>query len=204
MKISNLPPTPGATQSPPKAVRPSSLFIDQLIEKYTENLMRAAFSLGFNEQEAEELVQDTFVAYLDGAQRFQGKSQLLTYLFGILYNKARSTRRLRDREQATEAIEEVFDQHFDADQHWNDQSMQRMSEPEKHTHAQALGDFLRICLEGLTATLRMAFTLKEVEGMNSPEICLTLGITPTHLGVCLFRARNQLRECLMMKGVSIL
>src|ERR1700747_684796 len=91
--------------------------IDQLIDKYTENLMRAAFSLGFNEQEAEELVQDTFVAYLDGAKRFQGKSKLLTYLFGILYNKARSTRRLRDREQATEAIEEVFDQHFDTAQH---------------------------------------------------------------------------------------
>jgi RNA polymerase sigma-70 factor (ECF subfamily) len=192
------------TGTEPSGLRPTSQEIDQLVQKYTENLMRASFGLGFNEQEAEELVQDTFVAYLDGAHRFKGKSQLLTYLFGILYNKARASRRLRDREQNTEAIEEVFDNHFNTGGDWLPDEERRLSEPEKHTHIEALTASLRLCLEGLTANLRMAFTLKEVEGTDTGSICEILGVTPTHLGVCLFRARNKLRECLMAKGVSIL
>ena len=193
-----------STRAEKSVARLTPFQIDQLVNQYTDNLMRAAFSLGFNEQDAEELVQDTFVAYIDGQGRFQGKSKLLTYLFGILYNKARTARRLQAREEATESIEEVFDSHFDAAQHWNDESMQKMSEPEKRTHASALAVFLQQCLEGLSATLRMAFTLKEVEGTDTPAICQVLDITPTHLGVCLFRARNKLRECLTAKGVSIL
>ena len=65
--------------------------------------MRAAFSLGFSEGEAEELVQATFVAFLDAQTRFQKRSQVLTYLFGILYNKARETRRLQGRHESIDA-----------------------------------------------------------------------------------------------------
>jgi RNA polymerase sigma factor (sigma-70 family) len=185
-------------------IRCSPQEIDRLVQAYTDKLMRACFALGFREQEAEELVQDTFAAFLEGGQRFQGKSRVLTYLFGILYNKARASRRLRDREQTTEAIEEVFDSHFNTGGDWLPDEERRLSEPEKHTHIEALTESLRLCLEGLTANLRMAFTLKEVEGTDTPAICEILGVTPTHLGVCLFRARNKLRECLMAKGVSIL
>jgi RNA polymerase sigma factor (sigma-70 family) len=178
--------------------------IDQLVDRYTENLLRAAYSLGFQKHDAEELVQDTFVAFLEGGQRFSGKSRLLTYLFGILYNKARTARRLQSREKATEAIEEVFDSHFDRGGDWDEDQLRRLSEPEKEAHVQGLGALLQRCLEGLTENLRLAFSLREVEGLAPEAICEVLGVTRTHLGVCLFRARNKLRECITAQGGFIL
>src|SRR5436309_780056 len=84
--------------------------IEQLVERYTDNLMRAAFSLGFSETEAEELVQSTFVAYLEARGRFQKRSKILTYLFGILYNKARETRRFQNRHESIDAsVNDAFD-----------------------------------------------------------------------------------------------
>ena len=177
--------------------------IKNLIERYTANLMRAAFSLNFDENEAVELVQATFCAYLDGGSRFQNRSQLLTYLFGILYNKARETRRQRDRHPSLEAIDENFDSHFDAEEHWNQPSMNTMTEVENKVQSSAMGRLLKECLEGLTEMMAMAFTLKEVEGMPSHQICAILELTPSNLGVTLFRARNKLRECLMAKGAVI-
>ncbi len=79
--------------------------LEDLIDRYTDNLMRAAFSLGFPQSEAEELVQATFVAFLEGGSRFEKRSQILTYLFGILYNKARETRRLQNRHESIDAID---------------------------------------------------------------------------------------------------
>src|SRR5258708_39386421 len=81
-------------------VSPSAAILEGLIDRYTDNLMRAAFSLGFSDSEAEELVQATFVAFLEGGARFEKRSKILTYLFGILYNKARETRRLQARQES--------------------------------------------------------------------------------------------------------
>jgi RNA polymerase sigma-70 factor (ECF subfamily) len=148
-------------------------------------------------------VQATFCAYFEGGARFQKKSRLLTYLFGILYNKARETRRLRDRNDSLDAIEEIFNDHFDAEQHWNNASMELMTEVEKQAQTKEIGGLLQECLEGLSSVMRMAFTLKEVEGLPSEQICMALGLTVNNLGVVLFRARNKLRECLVAKGAVI-
>ena len=193
---------PVPSSSPESSITPED--IEDLVNRFTDNLMRGALGMGFNPSEAEELVQATFVAFYEGGQRFRGRSKILTYLFGILYNKARETRRLNKREEATEAIEEIFDNHFDSQDHWNESSMRAMSEPERKAHANQLGQLLQECLEGLSATLRMAFTLKEVQRLESPDICEVLQVTPTHLGVLLFRARNKLRECLIQKAGFIL
>ncbi len=49
---------------------------------------------------------------------------------------------------------------------------------------------------------RMAFVLREVEGMDTQEICKILEVTRTNLGVLLHRVRNRLRECLEAKGIE--
>ena len=185
-------------------VRTSSDEVGDLVDRYTDNLMRVALSLGFAEIEAEELVQATFVAYLEARERFQKRSQLLTYLLDILYNKARETWRFLGRHESIDkAVDDAFDGHFDVEEHWNQPSMDLMTEVEKKAQTAAIGKLLRDCLDGLTAVMRLAFTMKEVEAMDSDAICLALGLTTSNLGVTLFRARNKLRECLMAKGAVI-
>ena len=184
---------------------PAAAILEDLIDRYTDNLMRAAFSLGFSDAEAEELVQATFVAFLEGGSRFQKRSQILTYLFGILYNKARETRRQHARHDSIDAkVDDAFDSHFDGEEHWNKESEDRMTEVEKTAQSSAIGQLLQECLESLTEIMRMAFTMKEVEGCDSDQICMALGLTTSNLGVTLFRARNKLRECLTNRGAAIL
>jgi RNA polymerase sigma-70 factor (ECF subfamily) len=192
------------TTSPDVQVRASSAEVGELVDRYTDNLLRAALSLGFPEMEAEELVQATFVAFLSARERFEKRSKVLTYLFGILYNKARETRRFQGRHESIDrTVDDAFDGHFDAEEHWNQPSMDTMTEVEKKAQESSIGMLLRECLEGLSAVMRMAFTMKEVEGLDSNAICLALGLTTSNLGVTLFRARNKLRECLMVKGAVI-
>ena len=190
--------------SMPEKTAVSPELLEELIERYTENLLRAAFSLGFADNEAEELVQDTFYAFLEGGARFERRSRILTYLFGILYNKAREHRRFLNRHESIDKpIDDQFERHFDSEEHWNKTSEEHFSEVEKKAQSNMIAAWLKDCMEGLSAVMRMAFTMKEVEGCDSGEICLALGLTSTNLGVTLFRARNKLRECLVSKGAVI-
>src|SRR5260221_4247334 len=109
-------------------------------------------------------------------------------------------RRAKDRERPEEAIEKFLDSHFDQDGHWNEPSMKEMSEPEHALHNDHISRFIQTCLENLTIQLRTAFTLKEMQGIDTRAVCERMALTPNNLGVILFRAGNQLRECLKAKG----
>jgi RNA polymerase sigma-70 factor (ECF subfamily) len=61
---------------------------------------------------------------------------------------------------------------------------------------------LERCLEALSTRQRLAFVLKEVDGLSHAEICNVLDLSLTNVGVVLFRARNLLRECLEGKGLK--
>jgi RNA polymerase sigma-70 factor (ECF subfamily) len=66
---------------------------------------------------------------------------------------------------------------------------------------EVLGE-IQECLETTPERQRLAFTLREIEELETTEICKIMDITATNLGVMLFRARNRLRECLESKGVQ--
>jgi len=185
--------------------------MEDLIDRYTDNLMRAALSLGFPEGDAEELVQATFCAFLAGGKRFERRARLLTYLFGTLYNKAREARRFQNRHQSMDAeVDDQFEGHFtpkidgsEPPGRWTLQSIEYFTEVERRVQTANLSELLAQCLEGLNVMMRMAFTLKEVEGLGADHICAAMRLTPSNLGVILFRARNKLRECLTAKGAVI-
>ena len=61
--------------------------------------------------------------------------------------------------------------------------------------------WLTECLDLLADRRRLAFTLREVEQLETAEICKILDVSPNTLGVLLFRARNELRECMETKGL---
>ncbi len=166
--------------------------LEELVKTYTQPLIAAAFTLGFSETDAEELAQDTFVSFLEAVDRFEGRSQLKTYLFGILYNKASTLRQKRWREEGTDDIEKAFDQRFDLDGQWSVPP----KGPEDAALTQEIKRMIEKCAEGLPAQQRAAFFLRETEGERAESVCNILKVSPTHLRVLLFRARVKLRECL--------
>lgn len=166
-----------------------------LVETHTPALLGAARGMGFSPTDAEELTQSVFVTFLEAVNRFEGRSSLPTYLYGILRFKALEWRRHNLREQGSDKIEELLDARFDARGLWT----QVPQGPEENALNKELKAMMEDCLTSLTTAQRLAFYLKEVEGRSTQELCKILDVTVTHVGVLLFRARNKLLLCLEEK-----
>jgi len=166
--------------------------IERLVNTYTGPLLAGALAIGFTKTDAEDLVQETFVAFLGAMDRFEGRSKLKTYLFGILYNKAKEMRKKQRREVNLDEVQEDFENRFDARGGWSTPPQG----PEESVLSQEIRDMIEECAKNLSPTQSAAFFLTEVSGESPEEICNTLGIRATHLRVLLHRARMNLRECL--------
>lgn len=171
--------------------------ISAVVREHSGPLYHAALGLGLPPADAEDLVQDTLAAFFGRLEGFEGRSSLRTYLFGILYNKARRRWETGWREQPADPVDAVFESRFDATG-----TLRRLDGPEQSALNGELAALIADCASGLTAPQRAAFHLKEVERLTTAEICNALEVTETHLGVLLFRARNKLRECLEKKWES--
>lgn len=169
----------------------------QVARSYAAQILRAARGGGFSAQEAEDLAQDTFTTFVETAPRFEGRSKIRTWLFGILYKKMAEARRSRARDSRNDPIDEMFEANFEDDGTWARRPKGPHSKLETKEVRRALVD----CLNGVPDRQRAAFRLKEIDGMSTGEICSVLEVTRTNLGVMLHRVRNRLRECLQTKGV---
>ena len=166
------------------------------VQEHARPLYRAARGLRFNDHEAEDLVQDVFTVFLQKLDDFEGRSRLRTWLFGILHNKMRERRRALQREEPVYSLDPAFEAFFDTRGHWTrpPEDLERAF-ASKETR-QAVDD----CISTLPSQQREVFMLREVEELNTKDICNNLRITGTHMGVLIHRARHRLRECMEAKG----
>ncbi len=67
--------------------------LEQVVHAYLPQLLRAARGAGLAPELAEDVAQDTFVTFIETAPRFEGRSHVRTWLFGILYKKIAAARR---------------------------------------------------------------------------------------------------------------
>jgi RNA polymerase sigma-70 factor (ECF subfamily) len=172
--------------------------VNQVVHAFLPQILRAARGAGLNAQNAEDVCQNTFVTFLEKIDTFEGRSQVRTWLFGILYRKIAEMRRAAGREGTGEDIDEVMESRFKPDGMWARPPRAADSGASDADIRRHLAD----CLDGLTTDQRMAFVLREVEEMESQEICNTMEVSRTNLGVLLYRGRNALRECLEKKDVK--
>jgi RNA polymerase sigma-70 factor (ECF subfamily) len=170
--------------------------LSAVVREHARPLYRAARGMGFREDEAEDLVQDVFTTFLQTLDRFEGRSQIRTWLFGILHHKVFEKRRAQYRDERNDPIDAVFAARFDSRGNW--------SSPPLDLHqlleSNAIGAAIAQCLEGLPAAQREVFVLREMEGLETPEVCKALGVTVTNMSVLMHRARLRLRECIEQKG----
>ena len=172
--------------------------LQAVVRAYLDQIFRAARGAGLNQEQAEDATQATFMTFIEAADRFEGRSHVRTWLFGILYKKIAEARRRSGREERMEEIEETVNQRFDARGGWVRPPRQAdMDLEDAEIRAQ-----IERCLEDAPTRQRMAFILREITGLNREEICKALEITVTNLGVLLHRVRNLLRECLEKYGVE--
>jgi RNA polymerase sigma-70 factor (ECF subfamily) len=172
--------------------------IREVADQQARRIYRAARGLGFSPSEAEDLAQDVFVTFLETLDRFEGRSAVGTWLFGILHHKAQERRRTHAREDSTSALEEAFEKRFDVSGSW----LQPPVESDRLVESRETREVLRDCLEGLPAQQREVFQLRQVEELPAADVAGIVGCTTNHVGVLLHRARLRLRACLDGKGVG--
>lgn len=172
--------------------------IEEVVHAYLPQILRAALGAGLDQPLAEDVSQSTFATFIESAHRFEGRSHVRTWLFGILYNKISETRRRQKRDRETDDIDEVFEQRYSSGGFWSNPPRAVDATVFDKEARQGIED----CLEEVPPKQRMAFVLREVEDMESDEICNILEVTRTNLGVLLHRVRNRLRECLETKGIE--
>lgn len=167
------------------------------LDEYGTVLYRFALRRVGTPEVAEDLVQETFVAALRSADRFEGRSQVGTWLTSILRNKItdhmRKLGRERKHAEHDRAAQEpaIFNngKWLIGLRAWNTDAM-------SSAETQEFWVMLETCLEKLPEKLKAAFRMRDVEQLEMNDICSALDITSTNLSVRLHRARLLLRDCI--------
>lgn len=180
---------------------------DELVMRHHSALIRMALAYVADREVAEEVVQDTWIAVIDGLSRFEGRSSLRTWIFGIMIHKAKD-RGVREKRHVNfssfESVDDDNDEAVDPSrfhqsgewaghwafppQPWDDQT------PEKLLASQQAVNAMNRAIEALPQTLKDVLILRDVEGVEAKEACDILRITETNLYVRLHRARERVRQ----------
>jgi RNA polymerase sigma-70 factor (ECF subfamily) len=173
---------------------------DQDLQQHRPYLLRYAMLQLRDEALAEDVVQETLLAALEGRAGFAGKSSRQTWLTGILKHKIIDVLRRKSREQPLtpndgESEADAIDALFKEDGHWQ-QFPANWGNPERSLEDKRFWEVFERCSQRMPARTARVFMMREVMELTTEEICKALDITPTNLWVMLHRARLSLRECL--------
>jgi RNA polymerase sigma-70 factor (ECF subfamily) len=165
-------------------------------------LLRFALQQLRDEGQAEDVVQETLLAALQG--NFSGQSSLRTWLTGILKHKIIDLIRKQSREAPLAATAEGeednlddFDALFDQRGHWTDDDKpQTWQQPNAALESKQFWKVYEACAGLMPQRLALVFSMREVLDMDIDEICKSLSISATNCSVILYRARMSLRLCL--------
>jgi RNA polymerase sigma-70 factor (ECF subfamily) len=177
-----------------------------LIEGHRSYLLRYATLQLRDAGAAEDAVQDTLIAALEGWDRFGQKSSVKTWLTGILKHKIIDHIRRQSREQPLIAGDsnnehdeaDVVDALFLENGHWR-QPPSDWGDPDKALENKAFMAVFEECAKNMPAKTARAFMMRELMELSTEDICKELEVSTTNCWVILHRARLNLRECLEMK-----
>jgi RNA polymerase sigma-70 factor (ECF subfamily) len=154
---------------------------DALAGRYMRRAFAVAYRLLGNREDAEDLVQDAFMAVLRKIDSFQRGRSFSPWFFRILVNRglnARKARALRTTDEIPDAVAASG------------------ASPERHAEQAEVRDRLRAALDGLPERQRIIVELFELEGFASTEIAEILEIADGTVRWHLHEARKALRQAL--------
>lgn len=171
----------------------------QWVDRHGDYLFRYALLRLRNRELAEEMVQETFLAALTARENFAGRSAERSWLVGILKHKIVDHFRRQQRERPASEIDnspEWLDSLFDAKGWWREGPREWSAEPSKTLEQKEFWEVFFRCLSGLPTRQADAFSLRELEHLETDQICKVLQVSATNLWVVLHRARMRLWRCL--------
>jgi RNA polymerase sigma-70 factor, ECF subfamily len=173
-----------------KAREGDSAAYNQLMTRYSPKIYRLAKHITQHEEDAEDVLQETFLKAFEHLGDFQGQSKFYTWIVRIAVNE--SLMKLRKRKSdRTVPLDEPLDTGEDTVIReiavWDENPEQQYSRDE-------LGQILDEAVQGLRPVFRTVFVLRDIEELSTEETAEALGISVPAVKSRLLRARLQLRE----------
>ena len=181
-----------------------------LLDRHSPAMLRLA-SVHLPRASAEEVVQDTWLAVLEGIRRFEGRSSLKTWIFSILVNHTRTRAQREGRtlpfsalvNPPEDAAEPSVDpsrflgaDHPQGPRHWATPPKSWGASPEEWLLTRESQARVQQAIDALPPGQRQVITLCDVEGWEPEEVCRLIGVTRTNQRVLLHRARSKVRRAL--------
>jgi RNA polymerase sigma-70 factor (ECF subfamily) len=183
------------------------------VDEHGDYLFRYAIVRLRDESLAEDCVQDTLLSAMQSLSSYGGRSTERTWLTGILKHKIIDHFRKHSREVPLDPSEtdlSEFDPLFERDDeftdHWNDYLSPRIwrRSPDDALQESEFFGVLQNCMSKLPERVASVFSLREMNGLETDEICEILSLSASNFWVMMHRARMALRRCIeinwFMKG----
>jgi RNA polymerase sigma-70 factor (ECF subfamily) len=183
---------------------------EALIDRYATAMLRLAMLYVRSREVAEEVVQETWLAVLEGLGRFEGRSSLKTWMFRILTNCSITRAQREGRSIPLSSLEDTDTDHaecaVDPDRflpvdhqwsgHWVSFPSNWQEMPEERLLSQETRARIHLAIEAMPPNQREIIVLRDIEGWTSEETCAFLGISEVNQRVLLHRARSKVRTVL--------
>lgn len=161
-----------------------------MVDEYSSQLYRLALRMLGNPQEAEDVLQETFINAFKHMKQFEGRSQLSTWLYRIAANQA--LMRLRKNEPDMVSVDEP--QQLGSGESVPRQLKDWCCLPEAEFMTSEAQAQLDQAIGELSSALRAAFVLRDLQGLSTRETAEILDISESAVKTRLLRARLELRE----------
>ena len=163
---------------------------EELVRRYDRNVFRIAQHITQNREDAEDVVQEAFLKAYGNLAKFQEQSKFYTWLVRIAVNEALMKLRRRKPERTVSLDEEVKTEEDSLPREVADWS----PNPEQQYNQAELREILTRTIQGLPASFRTVFVLRDVDGLSTEETAEALDLRIPAVKSRLLRARLQLRE----------
>jgi RNA polymerase sigma-70 factor, ECF subfamily len=166
----------------------NTAMFELLMRRYNERVYRAARAIVRDEQEAEDVMQQTYVNAFTHLGQFNGSSQFSTWLTRIAINESLARVRRQGRY-------EVFDDELSGIEPFA--SRNPAENPERQAFTTELRELLEWAIDRLPDGAREVFVLREVEGLSTADVAESLGVSMDVVKTRLSRGRAALRRILL-------
>ncbi|MGQ0543626.1 MAG: sigma-70 family RNA polymerase sigma factor [Blastocatellia bacterium] len=175
------------------------------VDEHGDCLFRFALMRLRDKSLAEDMVQETLLSAIQSLKSYRGKSTERTWLTGILkhkiidhYRKNSKQVQITDEDTDLSGIDHFFERPDKWDGHWaiKLRPVDPQQSPESVLEQSEFWQVMQHCMSALPVRVANVFSLREMDGLTSEEICEVLSLSASNFWVIMHRARMQLRRCI--------
>ncbi len=162
----------------------------ELVVRYESNIFRLARHITQNPEDAEDVLQETFLKAYEHLDEFQGNSKFYTWLVRIAVNQSLMKLRKRKADNSV-SLDDPFDT---GEENLTREIAVWDPNPEQTYSREEIREILEKAVESLPPTFRAVFALRDIEGLSTEEAAAMLNLSIPAVKSRLLRARLRLRE----------